>query len=430
MLEEVAGERVARWLERMRGFAWAVSIEDTFVPQPHPRTGRVLDEYELTQHYRLWREDVDLVASLGLRCMRWGVPWHRVEVLPGRFDWRFTDAVLERMAEHGIEPIVDLVHYGCPVWLEGSFAHPDYPRRVAAYAAAFVERYRGRAAGYTPLNEPVVNADFCGRHRTWPPYLQGEEGYARVLVALCEGMSRTVAAIRELEPGALVVQVEATAHVLPAEPALAAAVEAHWERHLLPTELLMGRVGEDHRGRDQLRRLGVPDERLQWLCEHGQRPDVMGVNYYPHLSSQTLEGPVERPRLRRRRGSGADLREVLARFQRRFELPVMVTETSDRAAAWRRSRWLEESVAAIAAARGEGLPVVGYTWWPLFCLVDWRWRKGGLDVDAYLCRMGLYYLRRAGGDELRRVPSALAARFAELAASGAPSTPSGEDADA
>ena len=24
------------------GFAWAVGLEDTFVPQPHPRTGRVL----------------------------------------------------------------------------------------------------------------------------------------------------------------------------------------------------------------------------------------------------------------------------------------------------------------------------------------------------------------------------------------------------
>ncbi len=33
-------------------FMWAVGIEDTFIPQEASRSGRVLDEYELTQHYR------------------------------------------------------------------------------------------------------------------------------------------------------------------------------------------------------------------------------------------------------------------------------------------------------------------------------------------------------------------------------------------
>ena len=48
-------------------FLWAaVGIEDTFIIQPHRRTGRLLDEYELTQHYDRWREDLGLVASLGV----------------------------------------------------------------------------------------------------------------------------------------------------------------------------------------------------------------------------------------------------------------------------------------------------------------------------------------------------------------------------
>jgi hypothetical protein len=46
------------------GFVWATGIEDTFIAQEEP--GRLrLDEHELTQHYRLWREDVDLAASIG-----------------------------------------------------------------------------------------------------------------------------------------------------------------------------------------------------------------------------------------------------------------------------------------------------------------------------------------------------------------------------
>ena len=32
-------------------FLWATGIEDTFITDPWPATGRTLDEYELTQHY-------------------------------------------------------------------------------------------------------------------------------------------------------------------------------------------------------------------------------------------------------------------------------------------------------------------------------------------------------------------------------------------
>ena len=38
-------------------FLWATGIEDTFITHPWPATGRTLDEYELTGHYRQWRRD-------------------------------------------------------------------------------------------------------------------------------------------------------------------------------------------------------------------------------------------------------------------------------------------------------------------------------------------------------------------------------------
>ena len=41
------------------GFRFAVGIEDTFVPHAFPGH-RALDEYELTQHYRFWSEDLGL----------------------------------------------------------------------------------------------------------------------------------------------------------------------------------------------------------------------------------------------------------------------------------------------------------------------------------------------------------------------------------
>jgi beta-glucosidase len=51
-------------------FRWLAGIEDTFITAPSPKTGRTLDEYELTEHYDRWDEDIGLLASLGLRSAR------------------------------------------------------------------------------------------------------------------------------------------------------------------------------------------------------------------------------------------------------------------------------------------------------------------------------------------------------------------------
>ena len=122
-------------------FLWAVGIENTFVPQT--RAGhRRLDEYELMGHYRHWRQDLDLAADLGVSPIRYGIPWYRVNPSPGQFDWSWTDAVLEYLVgAKGLTPIIDLMHYGTPLWLDNQFVNASYPRRVAEYAARFAERY-------------------------------------------------------------------------------------------------------------------------------------------------------------------------------------------------------------------------------------------------------------------------------------------------
>ena len=160
----------------MTDFEWSVGIEDTFVGHPSGKRARVLDEYELIDHYRQWQPDLDLVASLGVRSMRYGIPWYRVSPEPGVWDWSWTDRVFEHFDRIGVAPIVDLVHYGTPLWLRDSFVNGDYPRHVAEYGAAAAERYASVAGGWTPLNEPLINALFCGQRGMWPPNLRGQRG--------------------------------------------------------------------------------------------------------------------------------------------------------------------------------------------------------------------------------------------------------------
>ena len=81
-------------------------------------------------HYERWREDLQLVRELGLRYLRYGLPNHLVHLGPDRFDWSFADLVLTEMRALGIQPILDLVHFGVPDWI-GDFQNPDLPIHVA-----------------------------------------------------------------------------------------------------------------------------------------------------------------------------------------------------------------------------------------------------------------------------------------------------------
>jgi beta-glucosidase len=40
------------------------------------------------------------------------------------------------------------------------------------------------------------------------------------------------------------------------------------------------------------------------------------------------------------------------------------------------------------------VPVIGYTWFPLFTMVDWRYRFGTDPVENYYLELGLYKLNR------------------------------------
>ena len=126
----VARSRLAA-LRAPEGFVWATGIEDTFIVDPWPATGRTLDEYELTGHYRHWRADLERMAELGVRSARYGIPWYRIQPAPGRWNWRWADGPLERMLELCIVPFVVLVVYGTPRWLVVGLLSYDFPAHMA-----------------------------------------------------------------------------------------------------------------------------------------------------------------------------------------------------------------------------------------------------------------------------------------------------------
>ena len=413
-------------------FVWAVGIEDTNVGWPLAGSPSGLDEYALTQHYENWREDLALAASIGATSARYGFPWYRLNPAPGQWDWSWTDAVVAEANKLGIGLIVDLVHYGTPVWLKGSFTDPDYPDAVAEYARAVAERYAGQVAGITPLNEPLVTASFVGLRGIWPPHESGERGWSRVVVSLAEGMQRSIHAIRAVAPKLQIVHVEAT-HVWTAEDGLAAEHLLLDRKNYLPTDLVLGRVVPGHELYQWLLDQGIGVARLKGLAEAGTSPDVIGVNYYPELSARQLHRYEDKVVGVTFNAWTDGLRSIIEGFFERYGLPILVSETAVEGDDAHRTSWLDAVVGLIHAMRAEGLPVVGLVWWPLFDFVDWSWATGdqvieefysvidgkispifpprrGAGIDAYFRRMGLWKLV-ADGTDIRRVASPAATAY-------------------
>lgn len=395
---------------------FAVGIEDTFVPQTR-RGHRALDEYELTGHYAHWREDIDLAAASGASAIRYGVPWYRVEPAPGVFDWDWLDLVLDQLLAAGLTPIIDLVHYGTPLWLDNQAINAAYPQRVADYAHAVATRYADRLTVYTPLNEPNINAEWCGETGAWPPYLIGSDGWVKLAAAIARGIVLTQQAVDAALGGAATfVHVEAgLRYQVDANGPAFRSVQRRLQRDLLIEDLVCGLVTDTHPLVEYLLVNGFAASSLDWHREHTACPDLMGVNFYPHLSTGTVTGSVDRlapPRSY----SGADgLEEVLRRFHSRYGCPVLISETSARGDGVAQQRWLEESVARVLELRGNGLPVVGYTWFPLFDLLDWSYRTGSEEPARYLEPLGLARLRPAPNGDLVREPTAAFDKFRELA---------------
>ena len=401
-------------------FQWATGIEDTFITAPHATTGRTLDEYELTGHYAAWREDLALMASLGVKSARYGIPWHRIQPTPDEWTWQFADDTLGRMLELGVDPQVDLVHYGLPAWIEGAYLNPDYPALVAEYAARLAERFKGRIRWYTPLNEPRITAWYCGRLGWWPPYRRSWAGFVAVMLGICRGIKATVAALLAVDPQIVPYHVDATDLYTTTDPTLEHEARLRQNIVFLALDLICGRIDESHPLRSWLVRHGATDAELDAFLRDPCPVPIIGLNLYPMFTQKTLHRDA-RGRLRiRMTYADGDLVHTLARaYFDRYGVAMIVSETASFGSVERRMAWLDGSIDAVRTARNEGLPVVGYTWWPMFALITWAYRQGRRPVGEHLLQMGLWDLQSTPDGALARVATPLVDAYRALAARGA-----------
>ncbi|GIW42066.1 MAG: beta-glucosidase [Candidatus Binatia bacterium] len=137
------------------------SIWDTFSHTP----GKIFENQTgdvACDHYHRYREDVALMAELGLGAYRFSISWPRV--LPegkgavNRKGLDFYQRLVDELLEHDIRPFVTLYHWDLPQALEdrGGWDSPDTPKAFGEYAEVVGKALGDRVKDWITLNEPMA----------------------------------------------------------------------------------------------------------------------------------------------------------------------------------------------------------------------------------------------------------------------------------
>jgi beta-glucosidase len=116
-------------------------------------------------HYHRWKEDLDLIASLGVDAYRFSVSWPRV-CPEGAGSWNekglaFYERLVDAMLARGIKPYLTLNHWDLPAKLQakGGWVNRDTVHRFVDYACHVTKRMGDRVTAITTHNEPWVMAN-------------------------------------------------------------------------------------------------------------------------------------------------------------------------------------------------------------------------------------------------------------------------------
>lgn len=334
--------------------------------------------------------DLDAVAELGFRRLRYPVLWEHVAPdRPGECDWRWHDERLRRLRDLGMAPIVGLVHHGGgPRYTD--LLDPGFPELLAEQAGRTARRYPW-VRSWTPVNEPLTTARFSGLYGHWFPHRRDEASFLRMLVNECRAALLSMRAIRRAVPDAELVQTEDLGKTFSTAP-LADQAAYENERRWLGLDLLCGRVDRAHPWWPRLCAAGVAERELDELLAGDLGPMVVGANHYVtserfldhrlalyprHLHGGNGRGgyaDVEAVRvpLQPHEATGWEprLREVWERYG---PLPLAVTEAHiGGCPEHEQVRWLLEAWQAAAALRAEGADIRAVTIWSLLGAVDWN----------------------------------------------------------
>jgi beta-glucosidase len=421
------------------------SIWDTFSHRP----GRIVggDSGDVAcDHYHRYRDDVRLMAELGLKAYRFSLSWPRVQPTghgaanPAGLD--FYRRLVDELLEHGIEPWVTLYHWDLPQQLEDAGGWParDTAARFAEYAALAHGTLGDRVRHWTTLNEPWCSAFLGYGSGVHAPGRQEPAAAVRAAHHLMLGHGLAVQALRAARADT---RLAVTLNLYATAPQTSSPADAEAERRIdgLANRMFLDPVLLGRYPADVVRDLRAVTEfdhvRDGDLKIISTPLDALGINYYsryvvasPAAGAEPggyWRGPSSWPGSENVRfvatglpvtdmnwevdapGLVETLRRVHAEYP---ELPLYVTENGaafpdelidGRVDDRDRVAYLDAHLRACHEAIGSGVPLKGYFAWSLLDNFEWSW--------GYSKRFGITYVDY---ETQARIPKRSARWYAEV----------------
>lgn len=342
-----------------------------------------MDQLVLSGHYTRGHDDIKRFADLAIKALRYPVLWEKhVPRLDTQIDWSYSTARLNEMRLAGIKPIIGLVHHGSgPVYtdfFDGSFA-----KGLGEYAGKVAEQFPW-IEYYTPVNEPLTTARFCGLYGHWYPHKSTTLDFLKILLAECKGTILAMQAIRKVNPAAKLVQTE---DIGKTQSSYKLRYQADFEnkRRWLSFDILAGKINKNHSLWNYLLYEGLKEEDFEFFAANPCPPDIMGINHYitseRYIDERIEKFPsyavggngiavyadVEAVRVGRNQGPEVLFKEVWERFH----LPIAITEVHLHCTREEQLRWFNYIWTAANNLKDEGADIRAVTAWALLGSFDW-----------------------------------------------------------
>ena len=198
--------------------------------------------------------------------------------------------------------------------------------------------------------------------------------------------------ILDVRPDAIFIQSERATYFHAESPQVIGDAERLNSMRFLGLDLVYGhRV--DSGMYEFLRDNGMSREEYRYFMETRLgRHCVLGTDYYPSNERRVCPDGT-----RHAAGETLGYDDIVAQYHQRYRLPVMHTETSapQGMSSEESVSWLWKEWANALRVRNNGIPLVGFTWYPLVDQVDWS-EAGPAPMGAQpqVNPVGLYDLNR------------------------------------
>ena len=369
---------------------------------------------DVTNHYELYKKDLNLLKDLGVNAYRFSIEWSRIQPKENLWDGEAIahyQEIVDILRANNIEPMITLHHFTHPLWFIKKYPwHKDTSvEKFLEYTEKILSAINGVRYWIT-FNEPYVLLLGGYLEGCMPPGVKDASLAMKALenILICHG--KTYDLIHAKTPNAMVSIAHNMAALAPWQrwnplDRLLSKIAKYFYNHSLLDAFITGTLYVKFPFKKALR-IEVPIK---------EKLDFFGINYYTRVHIRCNPFKKMGVELRHRDIDGYGLTDMgweihprglakVLRYASRLNVPLIITENGiathkDR----RKIKFMKSHVDVLERCIGNGMDVRGYFYWSL--IDNYEWLQG---LDA---RFGLY---KVDFNTLERTPTNAALYYSYL----------------